>query len=73
MRKSVPSCLEKLLIGSARFPPADVARLLHWSDYSAKTVAQIQARGMPIDMALWNAAQEYKPAVVRALIKALGP
>ena len=35
-------------------PAADVERVLHWSNYSAKAVALIQARGMPIDMALWN-------------------
>jgi hypothetical protein len=27
---------------------------MRWSEYSAKTVARIQARGMPIDMTLWN-------------------
>ena len=62
-----------MLTGSARFPPADVARRLHWSNYGAKTVAQIQARGMPIDMPLWNAVQENKPAVVRALIQRFDP
>ena len=47
-----------------RIPPADVARVLHWSNYSAKAVAQIQARGMPIDMPLWNLVQENKTAVI---------
>ena len=42
------------LRGHRGLPPTDVERLLHWSNYSAKSVAQIQARGMPIDMPLWN-------------------
>jgi DNA polymerase I len=38
--------------------PTDVARILHWSNYSAKVIALIQAKGMPIDMELWNLIQE---------------
>jgi len=34
--------------------PVNTDLVLHWSNYSAKAVAQIQARGMPIDMPLWN-------------------
>ena len=49
-------------------PPVDVERVLHWSKYAAKSVALIQARGMPIDMPLWNLVQENKAAVVHALI-----
>jgi hypothetical protein len=55
------------------FYPADVERVLHWSNYSAKAVAQIQARGMPIDMHLWNLVQENKPAVIRHLLRHLDP
>jgi hypothetical protein len=55
------------------FCPADVARVLHWSNYSAKAVAQIQARGMPIDMRLWNLVQENKAAVIRHLLARLDP
>ncbi len=55
------------------FEPADVERVLHWSNYSAKAIAQIQARGMPIDMRLWNLVQEYKAAVVRRLIERFDP
>jgi hypothetical protein len=43
------------------FPRADVGRVLHWSNYSAKAVALIQARGIPIDIALWNLVQENRP------------
>jgi DNA polymerase I len=65
--------LEKMLIGRARFKPADVARVLHWSNYSAKAVAKIQARGMPIDMHLWNAVQENKEAVIIHLLRTFDP
>jgi hypothetical protein len=55
------------------FEPADVMRILHWSEYSAKTVAQIQARGMPIDMPLWGQVQENKAAVVGHLLQRFDP
>jgi DNA polymerase I len=50
-----------------------VDRVLHWSNYSAKATAQIQARGMPIDMTLWNIVQENKAAVIEALIRRFDP
>jgi hypothetical protein len=56
-----------------RFPPADVPRNLHWANYGAKCVALIQARGMPIDMVLWNLVQENKAAVVDALLRRYDP
>ena len=52
---------------------ADVARVLHWSNYSAKTVALIQARGMPVDMPLWNQIQENKRAVIGELLRQFDP
>jgi DNA polymerase I len=55
------------------FYPADVPRILHWSNYSAKAVAQIQARGMPIDMHLWNLVQGNKAAVIRYLLRRFDP
>jgi hypothetical protein len=55
------------------FYPADVERVLHWSNYSAKAVAQIQARGMPIDMRLWNLVQENKAAVIQYLLRRFDP
>ena len=51
----------------------DVPRVLFWSEYSAKAVAQIQARGMPIDVALWNTAQENKQAVIADLLQRFDP
>ena len=35
-----------------------VEHVLHWSNYSAKAASLIQAKGMPIDMYLWNFVQE---------------
>jgi DNA polymerase family A len=61
------------LRGRPGLPPADTERVLWWSNYSAKAVAQIQARGMPIDMPLWNLVQENKPAVIGALLRQLDP
>jgi DNA polymerase family A len=54
-------------------PGADVGRVLHWSNYSAKCVAQIQARGMPIDSVLWNLVQENKAAVIQYLLARFDP
>jgi hypothetical protein len=53
--------------------PANVELVLHWSNYSAKSIALIQARGMPIDMALWNLVQENKAAVVGELLRQFDP
>jgi DNA polymerase I len=60
-------------LGHILLPAADVERVLHWSNYSAKAVAQIQARGMPIDTALWNLVQENKRAVVHELRRVFDP
>ncbi len=54
-------------------PPVDPHRVLYWSNYSAKAVAKIQARGMPIDMPLWNLVQEHKGAVIGALLQRFDP
>jgi hypothetical protein len=55
-----------------QFPPADVPRNLHWANYSAKCIALIQARGMPIDP-LWHIVQENKAAVIGALLRKFDP
>src|SRR5262249_24578290 len=60
-------------LGYTLLPPADVELVLHWSNYSAKAVALIQARGMPIDVGLWNLVQENKAAVVRSLVEHYDP
>jgi DNA polymerase I len=61
------------LRGLPGLPAADVARALHWSNYSAKAVARIQAKGMPIDVPLWNLVQENKATVVTALLRQFDP
>jgi DNA polymerase I len=65
--------LRAQLCGRPRLLPADVPRVLHWSNYSAKCIALIQARGMPIDMHLWNLVQENKSAVIGALLRRFDP
>ena len=65
--------LRRQLRGHGNRAPVDPERVMHWSDYSAKTVARIQARGMPIDMPLWNLVQENKLAVIGALIRRFDP
>jgi hypothetical protein len=65
--------LQAQLRGHGRNRPADVSRVLHWSNYSAKAIALIQAKGMPIDVPLWNAVQENKTAVIRNLLRRFDP
>jgi DNA polymerase-1 len=61
------------LRGRHRLPSAPVEHVLHWSNYSAKAIARIQAHGMPVDMSLWNLVQENKPAVIDALLRKFDP
>jgi hypothetical protein len=65
--------LRAQLCGRAGLPAANVERVLHWSNYSAKAIAQIQARGMPIDVPLWNLVQENKAAVIGELLRQFDP
>ena len=65
--------LRRQLTGYGNRAPVDPGLVMHWSEYSAKTVARIQARGMPIDMPLWNLVQENKRAVIGALIRRFDP
>jgi hypothetical protein len=60
-------------LGHILLPAADVPRVLHWSNYSAKAVALIQGRGMPIDMSRWNLVQENKPTVIGELLRQFDP
>jgi DNA polymerase I len=71
--KNSAELLRRQLRGQPRFPASDVRRVLHWSNYSAKSVALIQARGMPIDMVLWNLVQENRAAVIRYLVREFDP
>jgi DNA polymerase family A len=72
VRNSV-ELLRRQLAGHSSYPSINSALVMSWSNYSAKTVARIQARGMPIDMALWNLVQENKMAVISALIARFDP
>jgi hypothetical protein len=72
VRKSV-QLLQKQLQGHGRMPPANVPLVLHWSNYSAKCVAMIQARGMPIDTRLWNLVQKNKYSVIDSLLRRFDP
>jgi hypothetical protein len=72
VRKST-ELLRAQVHGAGRFSPIDVPRVLHWSNYSAKAIARVQARGMPIDMELWNLVQENKAAVIAELIRQFDP
>jgi hypothetical protein len=65
--------LREQLRGNGRFLPADTERVLHWSNYSAKAVALIQARGVPLDAELWGLIQEHKFAVVGELLRRFDP
>ena len=65
--------LRRQLSGHGNRAPVEIARVMYWSVYSAKAVASIQARGMPIDMTLWNLVQENKLAVIGALIGRFDP
>jgi hypothetical protein len=65
--------LRAQLRGRPGMPPADVERVLWWSNYSAKCIALIQARGMPIDMPLWNLVHENKAAVIGELLRQFDP
>jgi hypothetical protein len=65
--------LHPQLRGIRDLPPTDSARVIYWSNYSAKCIALIQARGMPIDMSLWNLVQENKIAVIHELLRRFDP
>ena len=65
--------LRRQISGYRDYAPVNPERVMYWSEYSAKSVARIQAKGMPIDMPLWNLIQENKAAVIRALIARFDP
>ena len=59
--------------GRTLLPAANTDLVLHWSNYAAKSIALIQAKGMPIDVPLWNLVQENKAAVIAELVRQLDP
>jgi hypothetical protein len=59
---------------NAPYPkPIDPQLIIKWSEYSAKCVALIQARGMPVDMRIWNAIQENRRKIIDALRRRFDP
>jgi hypothetical protein len=67
------SLLRAQLQGKGYLSPTDATKVLHWSNYSAKVVSRIQARGMPIDVELWNTVQDNKAAVITELLRQFDP
>jgi hypothetical protein len=59
--------------GSTRFPRTNTDRVIFWSEYSAKAVALIQAKGIPFDMYFWNLIQENKHAIIGELRRRFDP
>jgi DNA polymerase-1 len=72
VRKST-QLFRRQLCGHGRLIAADFELVLHWSNYSAKSIALIQAHGIPIDTMLWNLVQENKAAVIYALVQQFDP
>jgi DNA polymerase I len=64
---------EQLRGQSPMLPAADTARVIWWSEYSSKAIAKIQARGMPIDLPLWNLVQENKAPVIKEMLRRFDP
>lgn len=71
--KNSAELLRRQIRGTAWFEPVDVPLVLNWSEYSAKAIARVQAKGMPIDMILWHLVQENKVAIIRALVRRFDP
>ena len=65
--------LKEQLRGRTYLPAANVEWVLYWSGYSAKAIAQIQARGMLIDVPLWEMVQHHKAAVISELLRQFDP
>jgi DNA polymerase I len=61
------------LDGWGNLRPIDTDLIIYLSNYGAKAVVPIQARGMLIDVALWNAVQENKFKVIEHLRRAFDP
>jgi DNA polymerase-1 len=73
VKKTAELFAAQLQKGRNWLPPASVEHVLHWSNYSAKAIARIQARGMPIDMTRWDLVQENKAVVIDEMLRQLDP
>jgi hypothetical protein len=47
--------------------------MIFWSEYSGKAVALIQAKGIPIDLYLWDIIQENRHAIINDLLRRFDP
>lgn len=65
--------LRAQISGVPGIEPIDVPLVIHWSEFGAKAIAQVQSRGMPIDTYRWGLVQENKAEVIAALIRRLDP
>jgi hypothetical protein len=63
----------RMVHDTPQFPATSIKHVMHWSNYSAKSIALIQARGIPIDVPLWNLVQENKAAVIQGLLRRFDP
>ena len=71
--KNSAELLRRQLRGHERRAPLDPQLITRWSVYSAKSVACVQLRGIPVDMPLWNLTQENKYRVLSALLAQYDP
>jgi hypothetical protein len=65
--------LKAQLRGNGYLAAADVEKVLHWSNYSSKSISRIQAQGMLIDVPLWQTVQENKSSVIGELLRQFDP
>jgi len=54
-------------------PAADVPHIIWWSEYAAKVVASVQARGTLIDVPLYNLIRENRLAMIDAVRRQFDP
>src|SRR5262249_38331257 len=71
--KNSVKLLRAQIRGSNRFPRLNTDHVIFWSEYSAKAVAHIQAKGIPIDMYRWNLILENRHAIIDALRRRFDP
>jgi DNA polymerase-1 len=64
---------EQLRGRDRRLPLANPQLVMEWSNYSAKAVALVQAKGLPIDVMLRDLIQENRQAVIGELLRRFDP
>jgi DNA polymerase-1 len=71
--KQSAELLRAQICGRPGLPPVDTEHVIWWSEYSAKCIAPIQARGMLIDTELWWLVHEHKTEVIGELLRQFDP